>query len=237
MRRGKRHISPSAAMVVALIALICAVSGVAVASPSKDVKAPRARAQIQHATRGPRGPRGPAGPAGPQGRQGAQGPAGPQGPKGATGATGAQGAQGPQGISGPQGLPGPQGLQGPPGPAGSAVHDLVGSVDTQVCSDGSCPEAALAAALCPPGETPTGGGFIEDPNSPPFINTVLDSGVVSDTQGDVGWGVTLADTDPSNDGAFVAEASCTPSTSASLAAARHMAVPLSRLRSEASTVK
>jgi hypothetical protein len=79
---------------------------------------------------------------------------------------------------------------------------------------------------------PTGGGFIEDQSSP-FVSSVLDSAVVSDGSGDLGWGVTLADIDASNNGGFTVEAACAPSSGPAAAKVRESAMPMSRLKAEA----
>ena len=76
-----------------------------------------------------------------------------------------------------------------------------------------------------------GGGFLED--QPGFVSTVLDSGVITDSSGDMGWGATLADIDASNNGGFVVEATCAPSSPSAAAQLRRSAVPLSRLKAEA----
>jgi len=111
-------------------------------------------------------------------------------------------------------------------------EDLQFSSDTAVCVDGSCPQVNFAAAVCPSGEVPTGGGFLEDPSSQ-FVSSVLDSAVVSDSSGDMGWGVTLADIDASNNGGFTVEANCAPSSASAIAKLKRSAVPLSHLEAEA----
>ena len=222
MTHRKWGLSPWAAMVVAMIALICAIGGVAAAAPSGHAKA--------HAAKTHRGPRGPRGFPGPAGKAGPAGPQGPAGPKGSQGSQGPQGEQGVKGAQGPKGDTGDQGPQGSPG-TGMVSEDLQFSSDTPVCIDGSCPQVNTGAALCPTGEIPTGGGFIED--QPGFVSTTFASAVVSDSSGDMGWGVTLADIDASNNGGFVVEAACAPSSASTAAQLRRSAVPLSRLKAEA----
>ncbi len=225
MTHRKWRLSPWAAMVVAMIALICAIGGVAAAAPSGHAKAHAAKTR-----RGPRGPRGFTGPAGKAGPAGPQGPAGPKGSQGSQGPQGAKGAQGPKGDTGHQGPKGDTGDQGAPG-TGTVSEDLQFSSDTPVCIDGSCPQVNTGAAMCPTGEVPTGGGFIED--QPGFVSTTFASAVVSDSAGDMGWGATLADIDASNNGGFVVEAACAPSSASAAAKLRQSAVPLSRLKAEA----
>ena len=223
MHRRKWGVSPWAAMTVAFIADLCHWRGRRCGSIRRCRSPQRASATAPRASRPARRART----FGTKDARALKARSVPAGPKGATGS---QGATGQQGAIGPQGL---QGLQGLPGAPGSAAHDLQLSDIVPVCSDGSCPDVAAAFAICPPGETPTGGGFVEDPNSAPFLDSVLDSGVVSDSSGDVGWGVSLADVDPSNDGGFFTEASCAPGTLPSVAATRRMATPWSRMLSEA----
>ena len=229
MNHHRRGVSPIAAMIVAILALVCAVGGVAAAAPAGHDKAHAA--QIRRGQRGPRGPRGP------RGKQGSQGPKGPQwsaGPNWAAGPQGPVGPQGPHGAAGPQGPQGPQGPKGDKGDPGTGTvsQDLQFSADTPVCMDGSCPQVAFAAAVCPSGEVPTGGGFIEDQNSS-FVSSVLDTAIVSDSSGDMGWGVVLANIDASNDGGFTVEAACAPSSASAAAKVRQSAVPMSRLKAEA----
>ena len=226
MKRRKRGVSPSAAMIVAVIALVCAIGGAAAAAPPGHVKA--------HASRVRRGPRGPRGLPGPQGMQGLQGPQGKQGLQGSEGAQGPQGPKGAQGSQGPQGPQGAQGLKGDKGDPGTGTvsEDVQFSADTPVCVDGSCPQVNFAAAVCPSGEVPTGGGFLEDQSSQ-FVSSVLDSAVVSDSSGDMGWGVTLADIDASNNGGFTVEATCVPSSASAIAKLKQSAVPVSHLKAEA----
>lgn len=101
--RGRR---PSAAMLIAVLALFVALGGTSFAAVSKLL--PRnsvGSAQVINGSlqkgdlsgkavtalrgnRGPQGPRGATGASGPAGPQGATGPQGPQGPQGAQGATG-----------------------------------------------------------------------------------------------------------------------------------------------------
>jgi len=97
----KRKFTPSASLVLALLALVVAMSGSAVAASlitGKQIKdgtiqvkdiSTRARAQL--AAKGTAGVAGPQGPAGPAGQQGG---AGAQGPKGDTGAQGEKGVPG-----------------------------------------------------------------------------------------------------------------------------------------------
>jgi hypothetical protein len=98
MRRLVRH-RPSAAMVVALIALFVALGGAgyaAVTLPRNSVGAaqlkkravtpPKVAKKTIALFRGQRGRQGPAGAPGPQGAQGPAGPAGPTGPTGPAGA-------------------------------------------------------------------------------------------------------------------------------------------------------
>ena len=89
MNRRKRGVSPSAAMIVAVIALVCAIGGAAAAAPPGHVKA--------HAARVRRGPRGPRGLPGPQGMQGLQGPQGKQGLQGSEGPKDPRGPKEPRG--------------------------------------------------------------------------------------------------------------------------------------------
>ncbi len=226
MNRRKLGVSPWAAMIVAVIALVCAIGGAAAAAPPGHVKAHAARVR-----RGPRGPRGFPGPQGMQGLQGSQGKQGLQGSEGPQGSQGSQGPKGAQGSQGPQGAQGPKGDKGDPG-TGTVSEDLQFSSDTPVCVDGSCSQVNFAAAVCPSGEVPTGGGFLEDPSSQ-FVSSVLDSAVVTDSSGDMGWGVTLADIDSSNNGGFTVEATCVPSSTSAMAKLRQSAVPVSHLKAEA----
>jgi len=67
---------PSAAMVIALLALFISLTG------SATAQVQRVKHIFVPAAKGPPGPRGPAGPPGPAGSAGAPGPAGPAGPAG-----------------------------------------------------------------------------------------------------------------------------------------------------------
>jgi Collagen triple helix repeat (20 copies) len=95
---------PSAAMVVALVALFVALSGGAYATSQALIGSPQIKngsiqlvdmsAKAKRALKGQRGPRGARGATGTNGLPGPQGAQGPQGPAGATGAQGAAGANG-----------------------------------------------------------------------------------------------------------------------------------------------
>ena len=65
------------------------------------------------------------------------------------------------------------------------------------------------------------------------MSSVLDSAVVTDSSGDMGWGVTLADIDSSNNGGFTVEATCVPSSASAMAKLRQSAVPVSHLKAKA----
>jgi Collagen triple helix repeat (20 copies) len=135
---------PSAAMIVAGVALILSLTGGAYAAnmlPFNSVGTAQlqngavtqgklhvhsllasdfAPGQIARFDRFGHG-RGPQGPPGKTGATGPTGPAGPPGPQGQTGATGPAGAQataGPPGSQGPTGPAGPRGSQGPTGQTG-----------------------------------------------------------------------------------------------------------------------
>jgi hypothetical protein len=96
----------------------------------------------------------PPGPFGPEGAQGPQGPTGPTGTMGAAGASpsGPGGLPGTTGATGVRGATGPTGPQGSPGPSGFA------QITSDALSVGVGQERS-AAATCPAGEVPVGGGF------------------------------------------------------------------------------
>ncbi len=136
---------PSAAMIVAGVALLLSITGGAYAAnvlpfgsvgtaqlQNGAVTAAKLRphalklsdfaiGQLADFDRG-RGARGPQGPPGPTGKTGATGPAGPQGQTGPTGPAGTQGPAGPPGPTGqtgPMGAPGQTGATGQTGPTGA----------------------------------------------------------------------------------------------------------------------
>jgi hypothetical protein len=90
---------PSAASVIAVVALVFALGGTAVAAnhylvtSTKQIK-PSVLAKLK-------GNKGPTGAAGAPGAAGAAGPAGPQGAAGTNGSTGAKGPAGATGVTGP----------------------------------------------------------------------------------------------------------------------------------------
>jgi hypothetical protein len=153
---------PSAALVVAFVALLVALGGTsyaAVALPKNSVGS----AQIKRAAVGNGKLAGnsvtsgkvkdgsllsqdfkagqlPAGPAG---------PAGPIGPKGDKGDRGLQGLQGEKGEKGDQGIPGPQGSPGVSG------HQLVTGPAVDV-ADGASVQTSVT---CPAGKRVMGGGY------------------------------------------------------------------------------
>jgi hypothetical protein len=119
---------PSAALVVALLALFLGMAGVAPAAKKlvtgKDIKdgsitgadvknksLPLSKLAGRLPTGGPRGAAGPAGPTGPKGDIGLQGEPGPPG------------EQGPGGDQGPQGPPGPAGNDGQNGQGPAYFHE------------------------------------------------------------------------------------------------------------------
>jgi len=163
---------PSAAMIVAGVAIVLSTSGGAYAAgvdfvPFNSVGTPQLKNEAITAAKirphtllasdfkvgqlpigtGPTGPAGPTGPTGQTGKTGATGPAGPQGPVGQTG------PQGPVGQTGPQGPAGQTGPQGPTGPAG-ATSTVVESQSIEVGND----EAGALQVNCPSGYVATGGG-------------------------------------------------------------------------------
>ena len=189
---------------------------------------------------GPAGPAGATGPAGPAGAsapnvlgspitagaKGDPGEPGAQGLQGLTGASGAKGAAGTPGAkgdTGTAGAPGAKGDKGEPGPAG-------GNNITQIVGDpvpnGSSEEEwlAVAVAVCPDGQAPVGGAFIQDVAS---LGEVYYNAPDED---DVAWIVAGANwADPDNpdlaEGALQSIAYCAPSPTASKApfAQRHAA--------------
>ena len=144
MRRLLLH-RPSAATILALIALFVALGSGAYAAitlPANSVGTTQLKNRAVTATKvkphsllasnfkagqlprgatgatgstGPQGPKGDTGATGPRGLMGATGATGPQGPKGDTGATGLQGPKGDTGAKGSTGATGPTGPQGPSG--------------------------------------------------------------------------------------------------------------------------
>lgn len=162
-----------------------------------------------------------------------------QGPQGTAGPKGAQGPKGPQGLTGPQGPKGdvgPQGAKGDPGPAGQPTSlDTTESDESFVCSDGTCPNEAIAVADCPSGEVPISGGYQEDPDMSPYVNTVLfNDATVDPNTGQLGWGVDMANIDSQqNNGGFWVDATCANVPESSAASIRRSATPLSRLKAMA----
>jgi hypothetical protein len=80
--RIRQHLTPSAATVIAFVALMTALGGTSLAGSNVGGPHRQAKAKAASATPGPRGPRGP------RGRRGRRGPAGPTGSRGPAGAPG-----------------------------------------------------------------------------------------------------------------------------------------------------
>ncbi len=176
--------------------------------------------------------RGSQGLKGAQGLPGSQGPQGSLGPQGSRGPQGVPGPAGPKGDAGQQGPKGDSGAQGPPGTPGSQIT-LTGSESQEslVCGDGTCQQIGSEVAECPSGAVPVSGGFFEDSNLSAFVDAVLFTSPVMESDGTLGWGVVIADVDTLNDGGFFATANCASESSASaMAQARRAAMPLSRFR-------
>jgi hypothetical protein len=125
---------PSAAMIVALLALFVALGGSAVASgllnghhikknsiPLNRLTRAARIATVNPPANGPGqpGPEGREGKPGTNGSNGVEGKVGPEGKAGEKGSTGSPGSQGPQGEKGDNGSPGAPGSPGSPGTPGA----------------------------------------------------------------------------------------------------------------------
>lgn len=131
---------PSAALIVAVVALVMAMGGGAYAANSVLSNGSVGTAQLKRgAVTNPKIHQGAVTgaklSANVRNKLNSKGQTGPQGPKGATGARGPKGPAGAPGQTGPQG---PQGATGPQGPAGTPI--LFSS--TQNCTSHLCLDAA-----------------------------------------------------------------------------------------------
>jgi hypothetical protein len=133
---------PSAASIIAVVALFFALGGSAVASHFLITSTSQIRPSVLKKLRG---------------RTGRAGPRGPAGVKGATGATGATGPAGPTGKEGAPGREGKEGREGPPGPTKLSPLETVhafGEVPAE--------QEFIVVALCPHGKRPVSGGFYKE---------------------------------------------------------------------------
>ena len=193
MKRGLSARRPSAAMVIALVALFSSLAGGATAAKlvggkniAKNAVGPKhvkkkavgSKHLKANAVKGKHVKKGTLRAAHIKAGEvvGESGPAGPVGPKGDAGATGDAGAKG---DTGPQG---PQGIDGPPGISGLEAV----SAD----SDNDSESFKNKTVNCPPGKRPLGGGGIIFGTA---LNVVINNSHPSDLNGDsigtdlVGW--------------------------------------------------
>jgi Collagen triple helix repeat (20 copies) len=176
---------PSAATIIAVVALFFALGGSAVASHFLITSTREIKPSVLKKLRGSQGPAGPAGvqgatgatgapglpgkdgalgkegPRGPEGKEGKEGKEGPSGgPIGPEGKEGKEGKEGPQGPEGKEGPQGPEGKEGRPAKL-SALETVKGEL-----AEVHPGEEVFSIAFCPPGKRPVSGGFFRE--GPPF---------------------------------------------------------------------
>jgi hypothetical protein len=137
---------------------------------------------------GLKGDKGDTGATGPQGERGLQGEQGIQGPKGDPGDQGRQGVQGPKGD---QGIQGPQGDPGPAGPPGGGVSVGIETAELDIPPGTS----RTGDALCPQGQTLTGGGVeAHAPTDPAGVYSAVLSSYPVDFSLQSAWVARVANT-------------------------------------------
>ncbi len=180
---------PSAAVLLAVVALLVALGGTSYAAgllPANSVGTVQLKKDAVVSAKVKDGSllasdfkngQLPAGPAGAPGASGPPGPAGPAGPAGATGAAGATGS------------PGKDGAQGPTGPPGPTDNLTYVSADIPAGTQYSPPTSG--EAKCPAGQHAVSGGF-DAPTAPKSSHP--SDGAGTGTGGNSAWWVAIPTT-------------------------------------------